>query len=81
MPEEYVMRLTFDNDNLKPEKVIFQGDLTITIFPDGEKILTRPIEGDEYSRDVGVAMAIARNACGSRAEFIRLVENGHEQKI
>jgi len=39
-----------------PEQIVFNGDLTICIFPDGEKILARPCDGDKFYAGVGVSV-------------------------
>ena len=62
-----------------PEKIIYNGDTTVCIFPDGERVTSRPMEGDRFDKEVGVAMCIVKRMYGSRSEFQRRVEAGYVQ--
>ena len=59
------------------ERVIFNDPATIVIFKNGEKIVVKRTEDDEFNPEAGLAMAIARKYIGSRTAFKKLVkENG-----
>lgn len=68
-----------DNDSHIPEKVIYNRDATIAIFPDGKKVVSRPMGDDEYDREVGLAMCIAKHVCGGRKKFLQAVEKAEVQ--
>ena len=64
------------------EKVIFNPPATIVIWSDGTKTITKARKGkkksetDEFSEEIGLAMAIAKKYFGSRSAFLKAVENG-----
>lgn len=63
-----------------PTRIVYNGPATIVFFPDGEKIVVKQSENDEYCRENAVAQAIVKKIFGSRSKFLKLVEKGHEQK-
>ena len=71
-------------EDLKPEKVIFNPPTTICYFKDGTKEIIRMsqneiLAGTNFDPEVGVAMAIVRHLYKNRLEFLRLVEKGYWQ--
>lgn len=56
------------------EKVIYNDPYTIVYFDDGDRIIVRTMEGDEFVPEVGLAMAICRKLFGSRAAYKRFVK-------
>lgn len=62
-----------------PLCVIYNGVTTIAIFPDGKKIKSRPNTGEKFDPETGLAMCIAKHVFGSRAAFLRAVEDATNQ--
>lgn len=48
-----------------PQEVIFNPPATIVIWNDGTKTVVKCMEGDEYSKDVGLAMCFCKKMLGS----------------
>jgi len=65
-------------EELKPEKVIFNGITTVCYFKDGTKEIARPSKDfkDKFDPEVGVAMCIMKKLYGSRKAFVNAVEGG-----
>ena len=57
------------------EKVIFNPPATIVIWSDGEKTVVKTSKDDVFSKETGLAMAIAKRYFGSRSRFLKAVEN------
>ena len=63
------------------QQIIYNGTHTVVKWSDGETTVVNCREGDEFNKEVGLAMAIARkyferiNADTPRAEFLHAVEN------
>lgn len=64
------------------DKIIYnlKGKTTIVYFTDGDKVIVRCAEGEEFDKESGLAMAIIRKQFKSRKEFLRLVESGFVQE-
>lgn len=64
------------------ERVIFNPPATVVIWSDGTKTIVKASKGkkksetDEFSEEIGLAMAIAKKYFGSRSAFLKAVENG-----
>ena len=56
-------------------KIIFNDPATIVIWDDGEKTVVKTND-EEFSKEHGLAMAIAKRYFGSRSQFLKAVENG-----
>jgi hypothetical protein len=65
-------------DDFIPVRVIYNPPLTICIFPDGEKVIVRCADDEEYVKEVGVMACITKKVM-SRSAFKRLVKSGYEQ--
>jgi hypothetical protein len=65
-------------ENFIPVRVIYNPPLTICIFPDGEKVIVRCADDEEYVKDVGVMACITKKVM-SRNAFKKLVKSGYEQ--
>lgn len=50
-------------------KVIFSDPATIVFWADGTKTVVKCQEGDEYSKETGLAMAIAKKVFGNKGNF------------
>lgn len=50
-------------------KVIFNNPATIVFWADGTKTVVKCQEGDTYSRETGLATAIAKKALGNKGNF------------
>ena len=64
----------------KPVKVIYNGITTIAIFSDGQKIISRPNEGEWFDKETGLAMCIAKRVYGGRGQFLQAVNKAIVQK-
>jgi hypothetical protein len=62
-----------------PERVIYRGLTTVCKFIDGEVITAKPSVEDTYSKDVGLAMCLAKRLYGSRTAFLEAIENAEDQ--
>lgn len=51
------------------QKVIFNNPATIVFWADGTKTVVKCQEGDTYSRETGLATAIAKKALGNKGSF------------
>ena len=51
------------------EKVIFNKPATIVFWADGDKTVVKCQDGDTYSKEVGLAMCIAKKALGNKGNF------------
>mgnify|MGYP000868979103 FL=1 len=65
----------------KPVKVIYNGITTIAIFSDGQKIISRPNEGEWFDKESGLAMCIAKRVYGGRGQFLKAVEGATVQAV
>lgn len=61
-----------------PISVTYNAPATICIFPDGEKIVSKCMEGDTFVKENGVMACIMRKMFETRGEFLRLVEEGYD---
>lgn len=59
-----------------PTRVIFNPPHTTCFFPDGDIVVVKCSEKDEFKEDYGVMAAIVRKIFPTRASFERLVESG-----
>jgi hypothetical protein len=50
-------------------KVIFSDPATIVFWADGTKTVVKCQEGDAYSKETGLAMAIAKKVFGNKSNF------------
>lgn len=55
--------------SLDIKDVIFNDPATIVLWSDGTKTVVKCQEGDEYSREVGLALCIAKKALGNKGNF------------
>lgn len=51
------------------DDVIFNGPATIVMWADGDKTVVKCQEGDTFSKETGLAMAIAKKALGNKGRF------------
>jgi len=66
-------------NNLKPNRIIFNGKSTICYFPEGDKVVVTCHDGEQYEKEVGVMACIMKKLYGTRAEFLRTVQKGYVQ--
>lgn len=57
-------------------ELIYSGNATVVIWGDGSKTIVKKKKGERYSKEIGLAMAIAKKYYGSRSQFLKAVENG-----
>ena len=65
-------------DELKPERVIYNGRTTICMWKDGTKTIVKATGDDFMTHEHGVAMAVIRKLFSSRQEFLRVVNGGYD---
>ena len=78
-----IVDFTCDKDKSMPDiqQIIYNGTHTVVKWSDGKTTVVNCREGDEFNKEVGLAMAIARkyfervSADTPRAEFLHAVEN------
>lgn len=51
------------------EDVIFNNPATVVFWKDGTKTVVKCQNGDEFSKETGLAMAIAKKAYGNKGNF------------
>ena len=51
------------------KKVIFHDPATIVLWLDGTKTVVKCQEGDEYSKEKGLALCFAKRALGNKSNF------------
>ena len=51
------------------EKVVFNCPATVVLWKDGTKTVVKCQEGDEYSKETGLAMCIAKRAFGNKGRY------------
>ena len=51
------------------KRVIFNGPATIVIWNDGTKTIVKCQEGDTFSKELGLAMAISKKFLGNKSNF------------
>lgn len=51
------------------EKVIFNDPATVVIWKDGTKTIVKCQEGDTYSKELGLAMCLAKKFLGNKGNF------------
>lgn len=51
------------------KKVIFNNPATIVLWEDGTKTVVKCQEGDTYSKELGLAMCIAKKHMGNKSNF------------
>lgn len=73
MPTNITIKYIDGNDRRTglPEikDVIFNDPATIVFWADGSKTIVKCQNGDTYSKETGLAMAIAKKACGNKGNF------------
>ena len=82
----YTGRGSMESPELKmlPEikKVVFNDPATVVIWSDGTKTVVKTRQKgrkkDKFSKEYGLAMAIAKKYCGNRCRFIKLVKEGKD---
>lgn len=57
------------NPKLEIREVIFNPPATIVYWQDGSKTVVKCQDGDEYSKEIGLAMCIAKKALGNSGNF------------
>ena len=70
-----------DNNNfesLKPERIIYNKNLTICFWKDGTKIIVKTSKDERFVKEFGVAIAIMKKLYGSRNQFLKAVKSGKD---
>ena len=60
------------NGNLEIKNVIFNDPATIVFWSDGSKTVVQCQPGDTYSKETGLALAIAKRACGNTPRYNKI---------
>ena len=68
---DVIRRFNLDNYSGAPEieKVVFNNPATIVLWKDGTKTVVKCQAGDEYSKETGLAMCIAKKCLGNEGNF------------
>lgn len=69
--------------NIKPygiKKVIFHDPATIVLWEDGTKTVVKCQEGDTYSKEIGLAMCMAKKFMGNKGNFNEVFKKYCEEK-
>ncbi len=67
--EEMMTTSLFRVRPIRIEKVIFNDPATIVFWKDGTKTVVKCQDGDEYSKEHGLALCIAKKALGNKGNF------------
>lgn len=62
------------------ERVIFNNPATIVYWTDGTKTVVKCQEGDEFRRETGLAMAIAKKHLGNKGNYNEVFKNFIEEE-
>jgi len=65
-------------DLLKPERIIYNKNLTICFWKDGTKIIVKTSKDERFVKEFGVAIAIMKKLYGSRNQFLKAVKSGKD---
>lgn len=57
------------------EKVIFNFPATVVYFTDGDKVVVKITDDDEFQPEVGLAMAIVKKMFGSRGAYKKFIDH------
>ena len=60
------------NGRLEIKNVIFNDPATIVFWSDGSKTVVQCQPGDTYSKETGLALAIAKRACGNTPRYNKI---------
>jgi hypothetical protein len=64
----------------KPAHIMYSNPATICYFPDGTKTVVKCSADETYIPEYGVMACIVKKIYGSRAQFLKTVDNGYNQK-
>lgn len=56
----------------KIERVVYNNPATVVFWDDGTKTVVKCQKGDTFSKETGLAMAIAKKAYGNKGRFNRV---------
>lgn len=71
---------TFAND-FSIKKVIFNDPATIVLWSDGIKTVVKTQGDDKYSKEVGLAMCIAKRALGNEGNYNNVFKKWCEEEV
>lgn len=63
------------------KKVIFNDPATIVLWNDGTKTVVKCQEGDTYSEELGLAMAISKKFFGNKSKYNEIFKKYIEEEI
>lgn len=66
-------------DDYVPDHVIFNDRTTVVIWKDGSKTIVRCADNEPFIEEVGFAECVVKKLYGSRANFLKIVENAYRQ--
>jgi hypothetical protein len=66
-------------EDFVPDHVIFNDRTTVVIWKDGSKTIVRCADNEPLIEEVGFAECVVKKLYGSRANFLRIVENAYRQ--
>lgn len=65
--------------NVSIKKVFFNGKATVIMWSDGTKTVVKPITGEKFDPEMGIAMALARKLFNSRHQFEKFTANAFRE--
>lgn len=60
----------------EPVKFKFSGPCTIVFFDDGDKVIVRKTDDDDYDPEKAIAMALAKKAYGGKGKYYDHIKDG-----
>jgi hypothetical protein len=66
-------------EDFVPDHVIFNDRTTVVIWKDGSKTIVRCADNEPFIEEVGFAECVVKKLYGSRANFLKIVENAYHQ--
>jgi hypothetical protein len=79
-PNPKVKSKTYMHKELIPSRIIVNNRTTICYFPDGDKVLVRCAEYEEFEIETAVSEAIAKKVFGgNRSAFLKVVDQTYYQ--
>ena len=69
----------FDKNDFIPKQVIFNPPCTVVYWRDGTKTIVRCAKNETFVEEYGFAAAVLKKLYGTRADYLRIVENAYRQ--
>lgn len=70
----------FGNNIPEPENIIYNDRSTIVEWSDGEKTVVTASEGDNFTKELGLAYSYVKKFCPNRSKFLKMIKSANVQK-